>query len=193
MISGIQGMLAHLGINSVFILASGVEYEIHVPLNVFDFIEKRPPGAEVSLRIHHHFSQEGQKLYGFMDQEQREVFRALLDLPGMGPSLALSVLSHYDGPTLLHYCEAGDIAALTQIPRVGDKTARRLAFEIQGKKERFRKLLSGGKTPETDRDLAVQALLQLGYREAQIKEAMAKLDPQPAAAADWIAQTLRIL
>lgn len=193
MIAGIQGTLSDLGANSVFVLAGGVEYEVHVPLNVFDAVEKQPPGTEVSLKIHHHFSQDGQKLFGFIDREQREVFRALLDLPGMGPGLALSVLSHYDGPTLLHYCEAGDIAALSQIPRVGEKTARRLAFEIQGKKERFRKLLSGKTEKPTERELAVQALLQLGYRDAQVKEALARIDPAPVLAADWIAAALRNL
>ncbi|MCE9600547.1 MAG: Holliday junction branch migration protein RuvA [Spirochaetia bacterium] len=196
MISGIQGTVARLGASSVFILAGGLEYEVLVPLNVFDLIERQKAGTEVRLYIHHHFSQEDQRLYGFIQPEQREVFRALIQLQGMGPSLVLSVMSHYDGATLLQLCESGNVDALKQIPRVGDKTARRMVFEITGKKDRFKKLLSGNQKAtarESDQDLAREALVQLGYREQQIMEAFKKLDPKPTTASDWISQTLRNL
>jgi len=196
MIAGIHGKVTRFGASSVFILAGGLEYEVLVPLNVFDFLEKKKPASDATLYVHHHFSQDGQRLYGFAVPEQREVFRALIALQGMGPSLALSVLSHYDGATLLHYCEAGDVAALTQIPRVGEKTARRLMFEITSKKERFRKLLSGDTkvaTRESAQDLAREALLQLGYREQQIADAFKKLEPKPTGTSDWITGALRLL
>ena len=196
MISGIQGTLVRLGASSAFVLAGGLEYEVHVPLSVYDALEKQGSGSDVHLFIHHHFSQEDQKLFGFADASEREVFRELIRLQGMGPALALSVLSHYDGPKLLSSCESGDVQGLTQIPRVGKKTAERLIFEITSRKERFRKLLAGqrkGPPPETEQDLAREALLQLGYREAAIAEAFKKLDAKPRTASEWIASSLRVL
>ncbi len=195
MISGIHGKLERLGAQSAFIMAGGLEYEVFVPLNVFDYLEKQGEGADVRLFVHHHFSQEDQRLYGFLDADEREVFRELIRLQGMGPSLALSVLSHFDGQRLLSSAEQNDVQSLMQIPRIGKKTAERLIFEISGRKERFRKLLSGAKTrvKQSEQELAVQALLQLGYRETQIADAMKSLSGKPQTASEWIAAALRAL
>lgn len=178
MISGLRGRVQRFGASRVFLLAGHVEYEVHVPLNVFEDLQLRRE-QEVFLHIYHLFTSEEQRLYGFSHPSQREAFGAILSLKGFGSVLALSVLSHLDLRGLLDLCERGDVTALTRIPKVGKKTAESLVFEVNQRKARFRRLLdSEGPakarpvTPaDEEEDLARMALLQLGYKEAAVQKA----------------------
>lgn len=200
MISGLRGVVQRFGASRVYLLAGSVEYEVNVPLNVFEFLQQKKD-AEHFLHIYHLFTSEEQRLYGFLQPSQRELFGAILSLKGFGSVLALSVLSHLDLSGLLDLCERGDAAALSRIPRVGKKTAESLVFEVNQKKERFRKLLDSEeqkkKKPASDEEteLAEQALIQLGYKEAQVQKALllARSEAPGASASELIRLALRHL
>jgi len=200
MISAIKGTVSRFGASKVYLLAGALEYEVHVPLNVFEQLQLHPNG-EHFVYIYHLFTSEEQRLYGFLQPSQRELFGAILTLRGFGSVLALSVLSHLDVGGLLDLCERGDVAALSRIPRVGKKTAESLIFEVNQKKARFRSLLdSEGQAPLTQQfdkesELAKQALLQLGYKLNQVEKILPSVQKEApdASASELIRLTLKQL
>lgn len=187
MISGLRGTVQRFAASRIYMLAGAVEYEVHVPLNVFEYLQQHAD-REHFLYIYHLFTSEEQRLYGFLQPSQRELFGAILSLRGFGSVLALSVLSHLDVNGLLELCERKDVTALARIPRVGKKTAESLVFEVNQKKDRFRKLLESeesrdaGPTSDEETDLAEQALLQLGYKHQQVQKALRQAVAQAAGA-----------
>lgn len=187
MISGLRGRVHRFGPSRVHLDTGGVVYEVHIPLNVFDVLQGSAGQDEIFLHVHHQFMQDEERLFGFLDPSSRDFFAALITVKGLGSGLALSVLSHLDGLTLLDLCEKNDIPSLTKIPRVGKATAESLAFEINRKKDRFRKLLADSDrvvskdepVGSEELELAYQALLQLGYKENQIRVALEKARLEP--------------
>ncbi len=200
MISGLRGRVNRLGASRVFLETAGVEYEVSVPLVTFEALQPHSGGGDVFLFIAHIFTQDGQKLYGFLEAEQRETFFGLIDIQGVGATLALSLLSHMDPGTLLRTCQTNDVKALSKIPRVGKKTAENLVFHISRSREKWEKLLRSPSTPastpiETAEELALAALLQLGYRDNQVRSVLEKVRVEGRAteAADIIHAALRML
>lgn len=209
MISGLRGTVNRFGASSVYLETGGVEYEIHVSLNVFDSLSKLDKKKEVFLYVHHQFLQDDQRLFGFLNQNQKDFFKAIQNVKGLGSSLALSILSHLSPRELLNYCENKDIQSLTKIPRVGNRTAEMLVFEVNRNIVRWKHLLSGDDSSgemvsavSRDEDLVVQALLQLGYKEAQIRSVLkavlkesedAKEKSEYWNLSEWIHRCLRIL
>lgn len=201
MISGISGTVKKFGPSTVHVDTGGVEYEVHVPLSVFEKLQMEPE-PRIYLHVYHHFYQDGQRLFGFLEAGQRELFSALLTLKGLGSALALSLLSHLDGPSLLQICEVGDVKSLTRIPRVGKSTAETIVFEIGRKKEKWRQLLAvTGTQPargaeSSEEGLALEALLQLGYKENQARSVLDKVrkeKPEMAGASELIKECLGLL
>ncbi len=180
MISGLRGTINRFGASKVYLDTGGVEYEVQIPLNVFSQLQNLVPSDNLFLHIHHQFMQDEQRLYGFLEVRQRNLFSALLTVKGLGSALALSLLSHLDGPALFDICERGDVKALTHIPRVGKSTAETLIFEINRKKESWKKMLfeetppleSSVESASGEEELAFQALLQLGYKENQVRSTL---------------------
>ncbi len=181
MISGLRGKIAYLSGGKLRIDTGAAEYEVSVPLNVSYELEKTAAeSGTVFLHIHHQFTQDGQKLYGFLESSQRDFFAAMQSVKGVGSSLALSLLSHTEAAVFLDIIEKKDVAALTKIPRIGKTTAETLVFEIGRKIDKWKTIISqsGAKlSPESkgsdaNRDGAVEALVQLGYKEAAALKAV---------------------
>ena len=215
MIHALTGKLAGLGHSQIYLNVEGVEYEIYVPLDVLSTLQKKADQKEaVHLHIYHHFRENEQRLFGFLDASQREFFAALLGLRGLGPSLALSLLSHLSGEELLNLCANNKLDALCRIPRVGKSTAESIVFEIKRQRKKWDKLRElikeekdrGGQDDQEteffkEQEMALQALLQLGYREKEAEEALRKVQAQkqkqeiepPKGAAEWIRSALQIL
>ncbi|MEQ9363145.1 MAG: Holliday junction branch migration protein RuvA [Leptospirales bacterium] len=223
MIAGLRGKIQRFGAARVYLDVQGVEYEVHVPLSVQSVLQMQGVGGEVSLRIYHHITESDQRLFGFQAAAQREFFLALQGVKGLGTGLALSLMSHLEPAQFLDLCARKDVKALCHIPRVGKATAETLVFEVNRRKDKWSKLLlagdafgeqvAGGKTRATtlvqlaeQEDLAVQALVQLGYKESEAVAAIETLrakaadNPDQAAgapgdwnAAGWIERALRIL
>jgi len=161
MIAGIRGTItARLGDRVVVETASGVSYELAVPLGV---LERLPAeGAAVDLRTVLVVREDGWALYGFDRDYERGVFQRLLGATGIGPRLALALLSSLGGARVVSALRRGDLAALCTVPGVGKKTAERIVLEL---KDRLGDLTPPGEPPARApaADQAVQALVNLGY------------------------------
>ncbi|MCR9143144.1 MAG: Holliday junction branch migration protein RuvA [bacterium] len=221
MIAGLRGKIQRFGAARVYLDVQGVEYEVHVPLSVQSVLQMQGIGSETSLRIYHHITDSDQRLFGFQAAAQREFFIALQTVKGLGTGLALSLMSHLEPAQFLDLCVRKDVKALCHIPRVGKATAETLVFEVSRRKDRWAKLLQAGdgsaesgagrgkgKTAlviadlSEQEDLAMQALVQLGYKESEAAGAIEKLrkkgadadeDPSEWNASAWIERALRIL
>lgn len=170
MISRLQGTLAAHTLDRIEILTSGgVTYELLVPLSV---IESLPAlGTQMALHTAMVVREDAWTLYGFSSAEERRLFNRVMGTTGVGPTLALNLISTLTGERLVEAVRAGDLAALTRVPRVGRKLAERLVLELRDKldapgtdgvaKPGARSALPTG--PGAD---AIRALVALGYASA---------------------------
>jgi len=172
MIARLSGILLDKNPPLMVIDVNGVGYEVEAPLGVFTDLPAN--GKAVAIVIHHHFSQDSQTLYGFASLAEREVFRKLLKISGIGAKMALAILSGASGEELASYVANADVAALTRLPGIGKKTAERIIMELRDK-------LTGlsvgagigikpggapvGSDPVTE---ASHALASLGYKPAEV-------------------------
>jgi holliday junction DNA helicase RuvA len=142
---------------------------VHVPLSTF--YEAGDPGADITLRVHTHVREDALQLYGFLTVLEQQVFERLIGISGIGPRLAISVLSGIDPRELVSAVHRGDVARLTTIPGIGRKTAERIVLEL---KDRLKQLdaapiagTTGAAPVDRLRDDLVSALVNLGYHRPQ--------------------------
>lgn len=178
MIAQLTGKLAHKQPNSIIIDVGGVGYEVTVPLSTF--YELGEPGSDVSLRIHTNVREDAIQLFGFRTTREREMFLKLTSVTGIGPKLAITMLSGMAAGELIAAIRNNDLARLTGIPGVGRKTAERVVVELR---EKLAKMTfdnepeaalpaSAGGGIEAVRDDTVAALLALGYPKAVAEKAV---------------------
>ncbi len=175
MIARLTGQLIEKQATRLVVDVRGVGYEVHVPLSTFYRLPE--PGGEVTLRVHTHVREDTLALFGFATALEQQLFERLIAISGIGPRLALSVLSGIDPADLVRAVQAGDVGRLTRIPGVGKKTAERIGLEL---KDRLKQLwaaefaaAAGGGTGETTlRADLLSALLNLGYHRASAEKAV---------------------
>ena len=196
MIARIQGTLVSGGPDRIEIMtASGLAYEVLVPLGV---LEKLPrAGGDVTLHTAMVVREDAWLLFGFATAEERRLFQRLMGTTGVGPSLAMNLLSTLTGDRLVRAIRAGDLATLTQVPRVGKKLAERLVLELRDKLEGtgVDELAAPGRAaaPTGPGSDAVRALVALGYAPTDAERAVrATLDgaPKGESTADLIRRSL---
>jgi Holliday junction DNA helicase RuvA len=129
MIAQLRGRLIEKHPNRVVVDVHGVGYELHVPLSTFYGLGEA--GADVVLRVHTHVRQEALALFGFGTLLELEIFERLIAVSGIGPRLALAVLSGIEPADLVRAVRQGDVGRLTGIPGVGKKTAERIGLELK--------------------------------------------------------------
>jgi len=172
MIARLSGILLDKSPPLMVIDVNGVGYEVEAPLGVFTELPEN--GKPVAILIHHHFSQDSQTLYGFASSGEREIFRKLLRINGIGAKLALAILSGASGEELARYVAAADVAALTRLPGIGKKTAERIIMELRDKLTGISIGAGGGPRPgaaPATGDPATEAghaLASLGYKPAEV-------------------------
>jgi Holliday junction DNA helicase RuvA len=156
--------------NRIVVDIGGVGYDVHVPLSTF--YETGDEGAEVSLRIYTHVREDALQLYGFLTDLERQVFERLIGISGIGPKLAIAVLSGMDSRELIVAVQRADVARLTGIPGIGKKTAERIVLEL---KDRLTQLaapavVGAPSASAGDRLRAdlLSALQNLGYHRQQV-------------------------
>ena len=176
MISHLRGRLLEKHPNRVTIDVQGVGYDAHVPLSTFYGLPE--PGSEVSLRIHTHVREDALLLYGFSTLLEQRLFERLISISGIGPKLALAVLSGIEPNDLVTAITQSDIARLTGIPGVGRKTAERIGLELKDKLAAFvpaetaasaAGAASAGESLRTD---VLSALINLGYHRPLAERAV---------------------
>ncbi len=167
MIGSLRGRLTVKQPPQLLIEVGGVGYELEAPMSTFYALPA--PGEEVRLLTHLVVREDAQVLYGFMREEERRLFRLLIKVSGVGPKIALAILSGSDADAFASCIAAGDTASLIRIPGIGRKTAERLVLEL-----RDRVTTHAGATPTLGeatgggpRGEALAALSALGYRPAE--------------------------
>lgn len=194
MISRIRGTLVSRDLDRVEIqTAGGVVYEIEVPLSILERIPM-PPSADFELRTLQVVREDSVTLYGFGDANERELFRRLLGATGVGPKVALAMLSTYNARRLAQALVEKDVTALKQVSGVGAKTAERIALELADK---VQDLAMGpeGDSPTTaapGSQEAVAALVALGFGFADADAAVRRVleDGEPESSEELIRRAL---
>jgi Holliday junction DNA helicase RuvA len=188
MIGRIHGLLTEKHPPQVVVVAHGVGYEIDVPMSTFYNLPRT--GENVELLTHLVVREDAHLLYGFLTAGERSAFRQLLKISGVGPKVALSVLSGLSVDDLASAVASQDAARLTKVPGVGKKTAERLVLELR---DRLPMAVSAVRTDAspTGGDV-VNALLGLGYNEREAASAVKQLPPD-LTIADAIRQALKLL
>lgn len=173
MIASLRGILLdkHLD-QSVVVETGGVGYKVHVPSSTLADLPQ--PGVEVRLHCHTHVREDALQIFGFLTQDELQVFELLITVNGVGPKLALTSLSGLPAVELVAAIGAGDHKRLQSVPGVGKKTAERMVLELQDKVAR---LGLGQKTAKTSKSgnsgEVVDALVNLGYRRPAAEKAVA--------------------
>lgn len=199
MISRLQGTLVAQGLDRIEVMtAGGVGYEVLVPLSVVETLPRA--GGEVALHIAQVIREDAWSLYGFATAEERRLFQRLMGTTGVGPALAMNLLSTLTGPRLIRAVREGDLATLTQVPRVGKKLAERLVLELRDKLEGGD--AAGGGSAERGGAVggpgsdAVRALLALGYQQGDAERAVRRAleeAPKDESTAELIRRSLAAL
>jgi len=173
MIALLRGTLIEKQPNRLIVDVRGVGYEVQVPLSTF--YQMPEPGSEVLLRIHTHVREDTLALFGFITTLEQQIFERLIAIGGVGPKLALAVLSGIEAGDLLRAIQLGDAARLTTIPGIGKKTAERITLELR---DRLAKLAAsspdaGGPAAKGDmRGDLLSALVNLGYHRPLAERAV---------------------
>lgn len=188
MIGRIQGRLLEKSFPQVVVSCNGVGYEIDVPMSTFYPMPQ--PGQEVTLFTHLVVREDAHLLYGFLTEGERATFRQLLRISGVGPKVALSVLSGLSVDDLSAAVSQGDSGRLTKIPGIGKKTAERLVLELRDKLPKAVTAVRAGGGAQGGE--VVEALLALGYNDREAQAAVKQLSPE-LPLADAIRQALKHL
>ncbi len=190
MIGRLSGTLLEKNPPQILLDVQGVGYEVDVPMSTFYSL----PALHEKVVLHTHFvvREDAQLLYGFATNEERIAFRQLLKISGVGPKLALSVLSGLSIGDLAVAVANKDATRLTKIPGVGKKTAERLLLELQGKFAVTGAGAAPGAQATSSGNDIVNALLALGYNEKEADWAAKQL-PKDADVSGGIRQALKLL
>jgi Holliday junction DNA helicase RuvA len=183
-IARLKGTLVEKSPSRLVVDVGGVGYDVLVPLSTFYGLGD--PGTPVALRVHTHVREDAIALYGFASPLEQDLFERLISISGIGPKLALAVLSGIDPAELVRAIKAQDVARLTRIPGVGKKTAERIGLELKDRLPQG--AAPHGAAPDTAptgdtlRDDLFSALINLGYQRAAADKAIdAVLKKTPSA------------
>jgi holliday junction DNA helicase RuvA len=189
MIGRLTGILLEKNPPQILLDVQGVGYEVDVPMSTFYNLPVL--NERVVLHTVMVVREDAQLLYGFATHEERAAFRQLVKISGVGPKMALSVLSGLSLADLASAVVNKDITRMTKIPGVGKKTAERLLLELQGKFTALPSSVARGQVSSHADDI-VNALLALGYNEKEADWAAKQL-PADAGVSDGIRQALKLL
>jgi Holliday junction DNA helicase RuvA len=174
MIALLRGVLLEKHPNQAIVEAGGVGYDVTVPVSTFARLPDT--GAEIRLRIYTHVREDTLALYGFLTQDEKVLFEKLIGVSGIGPTLAVKILSGLAAADLIHAISRGEVERLVRVPGVGKKTAERIVLELRDKLP-----AASGEEPEPvsaalapiDQDV-LSALLNLGCARPQAEAAVRK-------------------
>jgi len=179
MIALICGKIAYKEIASVVIDANGVGYRVFIPLTTF--YELPEAGESVTLHVHTHVKEDAINLFGFYTTQERDLFQLMISVSGIGPKIAMNIISGLAPHDLFQAIAGGNVAKLVGIPGVGRKMAERLILEL---KEKIAKKMSLEKAPavndqqkddELIKEDVLSALVNLGYKNNTAKDALDKV------------------
>ncbi len=189
MIAMLTGQLAYKSLGHVIVDVQGVGYRLNVPLSTFYAL---PEEGSVRLHVHTHVREDALLLFGFLTAAEKELFGILISVSGIGPKVAINLLSHSPAPELARAIVGGDVKRLSSLPGIGRKTAERLILELKDKLARIAPLPAATEAAATTTavaapcDEALSALVNLGYKENLARKAMESLEISPGASLEEI-------
>jgi Holliday junction DNA helicase RuvA len=172
MIAHLRGRLISKHPNQAVVEASGVGYEVNISIPTFSALPAL--GAEVSLFVHTHVREDALSLFGFLRAEEKLLFERLISVSGIGPKLAVTILSGMPADAMIAAMKGNNIAALTRIPGIGKKTAERMVLELRDKLEAFAIAAVATVASPVEEDV-ISALVNLGYQRPLAERALARL------------------
>ena len=188
MIAKLSGTVATSGKGFVVIQVGGVGFQVHVPQTLLD--DLTGPGQEITLYTHLHVRETELALYGSKSEEELALFRMLLGVSGIGPKVALAILSILPPDQLRSALAQEDVTTLARVPGIGPKSAKKLVFDLKDKV--VAEVPSGETRPmltEADADL-IAALTSLGYSVAEVQDAIRALPHEPLPLEERVRQAL---
>ncbi|MBI4331918.1 MAG: Holliday junction branch migration protein RuvA [Chloroflexi bacterium] len=177
MITSVRGLLEWKGTDQVFVNVGSVSFQVFVPTSTLDKLG--PLGGRVQLHTYLHFRTDQVSLYGFSSAEERSIFHTLLGVTGIGPKLALSLLSSVSPDQIVAAVATDNVSYFTRVPGFGKKTASRLVLELKSELEKGKLGMPVGEAVQQDAEVAA-ALSALGYNSSEINQALASLQPEPS-------------
>jgi holliday junction DNA helicase RuvA len=199
MIASLTGRLACKSPSQITLDVQGVGYEVFIPLSTFYSLPDINESA--SLRVHTHLREDAIQLFGFLTAAAKGAFILLTGISGIGPKLALSVLSTLSVTDLVSAIQSGDMEKLATVPGIGKKSAGRIVLELKDKVERLQAVpaavatVAGDESSRVDDD-ALSALVNLGYRAQEAKDIIKRITQSqagPMPLKDLIRETLKEL
>ncbi len=174
MIASLSGILRSKTPTEILVDVNGVGYALSIPLSTYSQLGE--VGTPVRVVTHLHVREDVMQLFGFATEAERQLFRQLISITGIGPKTAQGILSGISVPDLQDYILSGNIAALTAVPGVGRKTAERLVVELRDKVGKLEKAVetagAGGDRNAEVRNEALLALTSLGYNRVTAEKAI---------------------
>ena len=196
MVSHLKGILFHKSPTEIVVDVNGVGYSVSIPLSTYEKLGET--GTAVMILTHTHVREDALQLYGFATEAEREAFRLLISVSGIGPKIAQGILSGIQPGELQDLIGQGNVSALTAIPGVGRKTAERLIVELRDKIARIETI---GQTPGSTkggqevRAEALMALISLGYNrgtaEKAVRAALQELNGKKPTIQELLKQALK--
>jgi Holliday junction DNA helicase RuvA len=170
MIAHLRGCLLSKHPNQAIVETGGVGYEVTITVPTFSALPV--VGSEVALHIHTHVREDALALYGFLQPAEKQLFEKLLTVSGIGPKLAITILSGMATEQMVAAIRSGDVAQLTRIPGIGKKTAERMVLELRDKLASSSTPLAAAQArPPVEEDV-LSALMNLGYRQVDAERAL---------------------
>ena len=170
MIAHLRGKLIAKRPNQAVVEAGGVGYDVVISIPTFSDLPS--PGADVALHIHTHVREDAIALFGFLRSEEKQLFEKLISVSGIGPKLAITILSGMPTPEMVSAIRGNDVARLTRIPGIGRKTAERMVLELRDKLEGFGEAAPVVTVTPAEEDV-LSALVNLGYARPAAEKAVA--------------------
>lgn len=173
MISYLKGILTKKSPTEIIVEANGVGYSVNISLSTYEQLSEL--NSEVMILTHHHIREDAQVLYGFSSESEREMFRMLISVSGIGPKMGQTILSGIRPDELARTIITGAISTLTAVPGVGKKTAERLILELKekaAKMEGAEKIIDLPNTGASIRSEALTALVSLGFSREKAEQSL---------------------
>ncbi|MCB1180147.1 MAG: Holliday junction branch migration protein RuvA [Leptospiraceae bacterium] len=171
MIYGLRGKIFQLDFHKIYLDTGTVVYEVFIPFKIYEEL-KDTKKEDVFIYIYHSINDRGQKLFGFKNKKERDLFELLKSLQGIGEMTALRVLSFMNVEQLLEVVKTQDKSLLEKIPKIKGKTSEKILFEVKQNIKKFENFLEEGNNQnsketkgENNNEIAIMALVQLGFDE----------------------------
>lgn len=183
MIGSLRGEIIEISTSWILLEVGGVGYRVQIPLSLLSLLKQ---GQEQFVYIHEQLREDTHELYGFLSSQDLALFTKLLSVSGVGPKVAMTLLSMGSADTVQRAVMSGDLESLTSLPGVGKKTAQKIILELKGQ------LVEEEQVPSVDRDVA-DALQGMGYSSVQVRDALRQISSDVTDPSERIRAALRIL